>query len=728
MSTANEGTAGARFADPLSAFYIPVTEQQSAARYALKQGDTFAVLDLKGDIPKTENKNTLGIFHNDTRHISGLEILIEGRRPLLLSASVTRDDVLLTVDLANPDIYREGRLILSREMLHIVRSEFLWGGTYNERISLQNFDVRPHRARLLIWFDADFSDMFEIRGVSREAHGIKLPARRNDSSVSFRYRGLDHRERQTCLRFSPAPNSLRDNYAIYDVTLAPHQLHSICLAAEFTNRDQVTDSKLIPRLIAAKRAVRRIGSTSSAISSSNEVFNQFVCRSVSDLHMLVSETRHGLYPYAGIPWFSTAFGRDGIVVALQTLWANPDIARGVLCYLAMTQAKEDDPASDAEPGKILHETRKCEMALTGEVPFRQYYGSIDATPLFIILAGRYFQRTGDAETIRAIWPNILAALDWIDGRGDTDKDGFLEYQARTEKGLSNQGWKDSADSIMHADGTLAKGPIALCEVQAYVHRAKHLAALLAHALGEGDRAEALTRAAAELRRRFEDSFWCEEIGTYALALDGEKKPCRVQASNAGHALFGGIASKERAIRVGAKLMRKESFSGWGIRTLAAGERRFNPMSYHNGSIWPHDNSLIALGLAEYDLKDPVLSIFSGLFDSVHYLDDMRLPELFCGFARRRGQGPTRYPVACSPQAWASATVVALIGALLGLEIDAQRREIRLSTPVLPPGLDFLTLRGLRVGRDRLDLRVERKAGSVNVDLLGPATDVRVIVD
>jgi glycogen debranching enzyme len=353
---------------------------------------------------------------------------------------------------------------------------------------------------------------------------------------------------------------------------------------------------------------------------------------------------------------------------------------------------------------------------------------VDATPLFVVLAGRYHRRTADLETIRAIWPNIEAALAWIDGPGDADRDGFVEYRTRNEKGLGNQGWKDSFDSVMHADGALAEGAIALCEVQAYVYLAKLLAADLAAALEKKQIATRLLCEAGELRARFESQFWCDELDTYALALDGEKRPCRVRTSNAGQVLFGGIASPERARLVARSLMSKEMHSGWGIRTLAQGEKRFNPMSYHNGSVWPHDNSLIAMGLSRYGLKGPVLSIFRGLFESVHHLDDRRLPELFCGFPRRRGHAPTRYPVACSPQAWASGTLLALVDAMLGLEIDPLKRELRFRQPCLPPDLDRITLNRLQVGGETLDVCIERHGETVSVSTPDGGRHVRIFVE
>ena len=711
-------------APPETTFAITAT-QPAGPPHALKHGDTFVVLDVRGDIG-TSFVDSSGLFYDDTRHLSRLELLLNDKPPLLLGSNLRDDNTAFFVDLTNPDLIDGQRLVMEKDRVHILRTIFIWRDTAYQRLGMRNYGDQPIDLRLTILFENDFADLFEVRGSHRERRGTATVKVRGGNRVLLAYDGLDGKVRQTALDFDPPPDQLNSDAAVYNVHLKPGETRPLFLAIS-CNRNESRPLPFLRGLLMARREVREATRQRTSVETSNDRFNEILCRSAADLGMLMTETPQGRYPYAGIPWYSTTFGRDGLITALQMLWWSPEVARGVLRRLAAYQATKYDPLADAEPGKILHEMRGGEMAALREVPFGLYYGSVDSTPLFVLLAGLYAERTGDRDTITELWPAIEAALGWIDGPGDPDGDGFIEYERASDQGLANQGWKDSHDAIFHADGRLAEGAIALVEVQGYVYAAKRMAARCARRLGRDLVAERLDAEAARLAERFEAAFWCPDIETYALALDGNKEPCRVRTSNAGQVLFTGIAAFDRAARVAAGLLRPNFFSGWGIRTVARGEPRFNPMSYHNGSIWPHDNALIALGMARYEAKRPIETLFGGLFSAATYMDQRRLPELFCGFQRQRGHGPTLYPVACSPQAWASATPFTLLEASLGLEFDPFAREIRLRNPRLPEFLDEVTLRDLQLASSSVDLRIRRHGETVSLETPRISGDIRVSV-
>ena len=691
----------------------------------LKQGDTFGVFDRHGDVTPSEAAEA-GLYHEGTRYLSKFELLMGRRRPLLLSSTISQDNAVFAADLTNPDVVRDGHVLIPHGELHLFRSRALWSGGCADRIRLASFARRAIEFPLVIALDADFADVFEVRGTHRARRGERLQDLQ-DGEYVMRYRGLDAIERRARVRWSRPPDRLEAGFATFIIRLDPLasielDLTVLCESGPGT-RPAVAYEEIVG---GTRQRLARAADERCRVFASNESMNRWIGRSVSDLQMMITPTPSGPYPYAGIPWFSTPFGRDGLITALEMLWLDPSVARGVLAFLADTQATAFSDEQDAQPGKILHEMRQGEMATLGEIPFGRYYGTVDATPLFVMLAAEYVQRSADLPFADRLWPHLLAALDWMRTSGDPDGDGFIEYARRSKTGLVQQGWKDSCDSVFHADGSLAEPPIALCEVQGYAYAAWLGAARLAELRGERDRAAEWRGRAERLQVRFEQQFWCEDLGTYALALDGHKRPCRVRTSNVGHCLFTGIASAARARRVCATLMEEASFAGWGVRTVAAGEARYNPMSYHNGSIWPHDNALTAAGLARYGCSEAATRILAVMFELSQAVDLHRLPELICGFHRRADESPTLYPVACAPQAWASAAVFLLLEASLGLRIDAIARQVSFSHGTLPETIDWLHLSNLAVGDARVDLRLERHPQDVGVTVLRRQGDVGII--
>jgi glycogen debranching enzyme len=711
-------------------WYVAATSARSdESPQVLNNNETFVMFDRIGDV-QVIGPGEQGLYHEDTRYLSYQELLLDGARPLYLGSTVKENNSLLIIELMNPDLAQDDKVRVAKGNVHVFRAKLLWQGACHEHIRLTNHGLDPVDMTLALAFEADFVDLFEVRGMERAHRGERQPSQVTASEVTLPYLGRDSTLRRTQLHFRPTPQSLTDQQATFAVHLEPGaEQHLYCTVSCLSGVDQRVDTA-----VDYDEALRRNNASRQAdlrercvIETSNPLVNLWLDRSVSDLAMLTTRLPTGPYPYAGVPWYATTFGRDGILTAREYLWVDPSLARGVLAFLAATQATEDDLERDAEPGKILHEARKSEMALTGEIPFGRYYGSVDSTPLFVGLAGAYFRRTGDLDFVRGIWPNVLAALDWIDRCGDRDRDGFVEYARRSKEGLVQQGWKDSNDSVFHQDGQLADAPIALCEVQGYVYEAKLFAAEMARHLGEAALAQRLHAEAETLKHRFAQAFWCEEIGSYALALDGDKQQCKVASSNAGHALWTGIATPGHASRVVKSLMSDDFFCGWGIRTIGCAAARYNPMSYHNGSVWPHDNALIAVGMARYGHTDEALRVLSGLFEASLYFDRHRLPELFCGFPRRPSEGPTLYPVACSPQAWAAAAVFGMLQASLGMELHAGRPEITLRSPRLPEFIQWMKLTRLSVRERSVDLLLQRYANNVGVDVTRKEGDIEVIL-
>jgi glycogen debranching enzyme len=708
-------------------FYILATAAIDPDRTrVLKRDDTFVSFDRFGDV-RALGLTADGLFHDGTRHLSRLELHLEGMRPLLLSSAVEADNALFVANLTNPDLELDGGTQLRRDTVHVERSLVLGEATLHQELRLRSYHHEPTALALVLGFAADFTDIFEVRGSRRAARGELSPPQVTSDAVQLAYHGRDDVWRRTRIVLDPPPQELDGVRAVYRVVLEPGVERRLALAVAC---ESGTVRRALPNFARAvgkaRASIDGNASRGCRIRTSNEDFDEWLERSTADLAMMTTDTPQGPFPYAGVPWFCCPFGRDALVTAFETLWMDPALARGVLAFLASTQATESDAARDAEPGKILHEARGGEMAALGEIPFGRYYGSADATPLFVLLASAYWRRTGDIAAIEQLWPHVKQALGWIEHHGDRDGDGFVEYAARLPTGLRHQGWKDSEDSVSHADGRLAEGPIALCEIQAYAYAALAGAATLADELGLAGDARGLRDGAEALRARFEERFWSDELGTYVLALDGDKQPCLVRSSNAGHCLFAGIAAPDRARSVARVLLDEQSFSGWGIRTLAACERRYNPMSYHNGSVWPHDNAIIAAGLARYRAQDHARQVLSGLYQASRMLALHRMPELFCGFARATGGAPTLYPVACAPQAWAAASVFLLLSSCLGLSIDGPNRRVTFTSSVLPEFLGRVEIEGLEVAGATLDVILHRHRSDVGLDVVRRSGDVEVV--
>lgn len=709
-------------------WYVAASSSRTDDRTrVLKYGPTFSVFDRFGDIHRV-GAGEQGIYHQGTRFLSQMELRINGRRPMLLNSSIKRDNSLLTIDLTTPDLQLGDQIVVRKGTVHVFRAKLLWKSGCREHLRVANYGDDPVSLMLSVEFAADFADIFEVRGFHREHRGRDLPPEVSRDHVVLAYEGLDGVIRRTVVGGSPAPDRVVEDQFEYDLELQPGKQIDLNIMVDCESDGSearfVNYNGALTRVSSALRASRERGCT---VRTSNDQFNEWLNRSATDLSMLTVGNPEGAYPYAGVPWYSCPFGRDGILTALLYLWVDPNMAHSVLMYLAGLQAATEEPERDAEPGKILHETRNGELAALGEIPFGRYYGSIDSTPLFIVLLGAYYQRTGDLAFVESLWQHVERGLEWIDRYGDRDGDGFVEYFRSSSKGLVNQGWKDSHDAVFHRDGRMAEGSVALCEVQGYVYLARLHAADLALALGDPNQAATLRRKAAELKERFEHAFWCDEIGAYALALDGDKRQCQVVSSNAGQVLWSGIASPHHAKHTAETLLAPSSFSGWGIRTIAEGQSRYNPMSYHNGSIWPHDNAMVAVGIAHYGMKDKTLPVLTALFQASLFMDLHRLPELYCGFVRREGEGPTLYPVACSPQAWASASAFYVLQACLGLSFHADEPRIRFTHPILPSYLERVAISNLQIGSAAVDLVLERHAHDVGVNVVHKKGEVEVSV-
>lgn len=698
------------FVEPRIAYQT--NEPRKVSNLTLIDGKTFVSTVEAGDI-SPPGAPDIGFFHDDTRFLSQLEVKVSGHRAVVLSSTNERS-FASQIELTTGNITLRETVDLPENTIHIRREQLLSNNVFFDYLTFENFNLNPVEFTLEITYAADFMDVFQVRGSARHRSGQYYKPIVHPGELRFHYEGLDRIARTTVVRHSPPAQQVSDSAVVtcsWGLRLESMQrvhIHTVVTASlqrEFGRREEVDFGVALRK---RRSAFENWAHESTEFRSNNEEFDALMRTIVGDFHALqIPDGREHIIA-AGIPWFATIFGRDSIISSYQSLGLNPRLATETLRVLARYQGKEHNEWRDEQPGKILHESRGGEMTNTQEIPFGAYYGSADATPLFLVLCSEVFNWTGDENLIRELLPAIYRALAWIDEFGDLDGDGLVEYLRRSPRGLVNQGWKDSWDANMHTDGTVAETPIALIEVQGYIYDAKYRMSRLLRHFGDSRTADRLKKDASELARRIDKSFWMPRKGFFAMALDRNKRPLEVISSNVGHLLFSRVLKNDRARTVTNRLMQPDVHSGWGWRTLASSERVFNPLSYHRGSVWPHDNSLIAHGMCLYDQRKPALHTLSTLFQAALKFRDNRLPELFCGIQRRDYDAPVHYPVSCSPQAWASGTILFILTSVLGIRPSAPNHELNIVNPELPEWLEHLQVRNLRVGQSRVGLDFTRR--------------------
>jgi len=693
----------------------------------IKNNDLFLMTDDHGDIKGQDSQG--GLYMKDTRFLSKLELTLNGERPVLLS-SAADENYVARIRMTNDHEETNGEVRLWRESVELIRERFIYGEVLYETISMTNFSTKPLSFDLSVSFDADFNDMFLVRGFQPADELGRVTDRKSDKKGwHAAYQGVDGVRRDTDILWSEEPDSVNEQGDVsFAVSLKPTEAKNITFTIiPSINGNRPITSPREQAFAELQEAYDNWSKNSTKIESDSAVLNGLFNRGVQDLRVLLTDFGYGLFPVAGLPWYAVPFGRDSLIAALQMLALNPDVARGTLEMMAAYQGTDVNPWKDEQPGKIMHELRNGELARSGQVPFAPYYGSVDSTPLFIVLAAEYAYWTGDVELIEKLLPNIERALAWIDESGDRDKDGWVEYYQESSKGIANQGWKDSADSVVHANGEFAVAPIALVEVQGYVYQAKLRLAPILERLGHHEMADRLRGEAERLKEAFDGAFWMPDEQFYAIALDKNKEQVHSVTSNPGHLLMSNIIPEDKGLQVAQRLVASDMFGGYGIRTMSNGSTGYNPMSYHDGSVWPHDNSLILMGMSRMGFKEEAATVISGLLKAADHFEYNRLPELFCGYDETVGY-PVSYPVACSPQAWAAGTSVVLIQAMLGLEPDALNRTIRLD-PFLPEGINRLTVRDLPVADGRISVSLNRDgdSGTIRVEILDNSSECSIEV-
>lgn len=759
-----------------------VVSERPISTVTLKDDDLFLVTDTLGNISGAgcrldSIESSMGLFCKDTRFLSRLELQIDGRSPIVFS-STARQGFAMSVLCANPQINpqigapidsqlsppsdgQNGLAIgtkvdlsnslsekyIPAETIGIFRNIIIKGGLFEE-ILVTNHNTKPVEFTISLSFDADYADLFEVRGVVRRDRGKflqSLPYLTGKNTVAdssqkaeilLAYQGLDGALMESRIQFnSRQPNEVNNGTALWHIHLNPGASVTLGYRVHLFTNNQLTSTVSAPLSFDQAKAEELLEEHQwrqqiTHIQTDNKYLNQVIDKAVQDVYLLRQTFEGSRFLSAGVPWFSTLFGRDSLIAASQTLVLDPSIAKETLIILARYQGKVEDEWRDEQPGKILHEIRLGEMARCQEVPHTPYYGTVDATPLWLMLYAEYFAWTEDRETLDQLWDSALAAMDWIDR--SCQATGYLSYSRKSAKGLANQGWKDSENCIVDSQGKLAQGSIALCEVQAYVYAAKIRMSELAEKKGLINLANQWQAQAMELKTRFNQDFWLSDQEYCALALDGEGKPVDSITSNAGQCLNLGILDADKALKVASRLKARDMFTGWGIRTLSSLSPAYNPMGYHIGSVWPHDSSLIACGLRSINLVDQSLRVAQGLIEMTLSQPYQRPPELFCGYEHDGFTTPVQYPVACSPQAWASGTIFQLITMMVNLVPNAPSKQLRIIDPALINSIGRLSIKNLRIGNTLLDLQFEksgdRSGDTIACRVVKKQGNLRVIIE
>ncbi|WP_175989480.1 amylo-alpha-1,6-glucosidase [Bacillus sp. Marseille-Q1617] len=695
----------------------------------IKENNLFLLTDEQGDIVSNHSYG-LGLYKNDTRFLSKFNVRINKEKPILLHSDGS-ENYMSTILSTNPHQEEDGSLILWRESIEIERKRFIYDDVLYETVTAKNYYPKPVTFDLNVEIDADFNDMFIVRGFQTGDVGKRTGQTVDEDSLTFHYEGADDIQRATRVQWTAGmvPKEVKESGEITFTLELDHEESNSITFMIVPLEDTETRSNLLgveEALGQLKKSYKGWSDGLASVETDYEPLQRLADRGLSDLRVLLTDMGYGNFPVAGLPWFGVPFGRDTLIAALQMIAFQPQVAKGTLLTMASRQGAKVDPWRDEQPGKIMHEIRYGELANTNQIPFTPYYGTIDATPLFLVLLTEYVKWTGDVDTFRKLEDNVIRALEWIDQYGDRDGDLFVEYHQESSKGIANQGWKDSGDSIVHRNGDYGETPIALSEVQGYVYQAKQGLAAIYESLGNADRTFALRAQAEKLQEAFEERFWMDDVEFYAIALDGKKEQVGTITSNPGHVLYSGMLASDRAAKVSKKLTGDKMFSGYGIRTMGAGEAGYNPMSYHDGSIWPHDNSMILLGMSKLGYTADAKIVMTGLINASQHFEYDRLPELFCGYDAAIGKA-VKYPVACSPQAWAAGTPLVFVQSLLGLFPDSLTKEIVLN-PQLLDAMNELTVRNIKIGDGTLSISVTRQGEEVHTSILENTTGFDIVKD